>query len=700
MAGGISDIYFTSLRLAKGESVAAASPAPRLRLPGGGTAGSDAGSTGATLVDSLTAGLDTRLARFEKALSRFAWPTDAASGFNGRLVVRDAGLTGRLDAATVETGQAVNPNKFFSDGKSAIAASGIPAGTYRFAVSQGEASEDFSVTVGRNDTWGTVLGKVAKAVNGSTALSVRASVARQQAPFGLDPSLPGTGTVLALSVNPLRREQDVAVADEKGDLLSRLGVAAAANVASAATPSVYEVSVDRLAQPTYFHSTAYDPGAVTTLAAGLHHFSVATGTGTQAASYVSDAFDPEAATTLSPGTYTFTAGIGQASRQLSVTVKSGWTWGDVLNAVTAKINGSQASVWASGGTATELVGTSGFSLPGVKAASQTVAVPAASGSGAATAGRVLTVATTSGFEDQDLRLTDGAGGLLAALGLDTRYTGQVVSVGVSAADTWRDVLGNVSRGVAMATGRVEAGTVQKEIASYAVPQTRLPMLSDTATMVLVNRRLGESLTLTDGSSGLLHSLGLDTSLPGQDGQITVNGQAFASENNAYSLQSGRLLLEAQNDTGGDLPLAVTRSMDAVSERLGSVVEAYNDLRKYLLANSDAFSSTLADSLAGPVAANWPGLAAMGFAKTRKADMLWVSSAAFWRAFYNNADTSRQTLAEAPSGLIPAWKSTVAGIKAAGTAVYLTPETAHLSRVAVRRTAADLERTNWLVDWRG
>lgn len=700
MAGGVSDIYFTSLRLAKGESVAAASPAPRLRLPGGAGTLDEGSADNATLVDALTAGLSSRLARFERALSRFSWPSDASSLFTGRLVVRDAGLSGRLGAATADTGQAENPNKFFSKGKSAIAASGIDAGNYTFSVSQGGVRDDFSLTVDKNDTWGTVLGKVAAAVNASSSLSVRAGVVRQQKPFSLDPSLAATGSVLALSVNPSRREQHVTVADKQGDLLSQLGLTATANVAWPAQPAVYQVSVDRLAQPTFIHSTAYDPGAATTLAVGLHHFSVATGTGTQPTSYVSNALDPDAATTLSPGIYTFTAGIGGSSRTLAVTVKSGWTWGAVLGAVAAQVNGTPASVWASGGTSTELVGTSGFSLPGVKASLQTVAMPDTTGASGTTDGRVLTVATTSGFEDQGLTLTDGSGGLLAALGLTTAYQGQVVAVPVATGDTWKDVLGNVSRAVSLATDRVAAQTVEQSVPSYAVPQTRLSRLADTAALVLLHRRLGESLSLTDGPSALLKSLGLTAKLPGQDGQITVNGGTLASENNLYALQSGRLLLDATAETGGDLPLVVTRAMDAVSTRLGDVTDAYNDLRKYLLANSDAFTASLAYTLNAPVTSNWQGLAAMGFSKTRKADLLWLSANDFWRAFYTNADATGQTLVGTQTSLIPAWKTALSAIKTAGTASLLRPETAHLARVATRRTAADLEKANWLVDWRG
>lgn len=697
MAGGVSDILLTSLGLIRPEGVAASSAATRASASG---STADSAGDNAALVDDLTAGLAARLARFSRALSRFVWPSNASSPFAGRLVVADAGLTGKLTASTADSGTAVNPDKYFSAGKSRIAASGVTAGAYTFSVSQGGVREDFSVTVGANDTWGTVLDKVADAVNTSRTLRVQAAVTRQQTPFTLDPSLAATGTVLALRVNPARDAQQVTVADSKGDLLSQLGLTAVPDVASAAAGAVYSLSVDRLAQPTFLHSATYDPGAATSLAVGLHHFSVATGTGTQATSYVSDALDPEAATSLAPGTYSFTVRSGEASRQLSVTVKAGWTWGDVLAAVGGALNGTGATVWSADGTSTEVIGGSGFSLPGVAASTQTVAMPATDGSAGTVAGRELVVTTTNGLADQGLTLTDGTGGLLAALGLTTPYTGEVVSVAVSSGDTWKDVLGNVRRAVSLATDRVDARTVESTVPSYAVTDARLASQALSATLLLQDRRLGEYLTLTDGPSALLGQLGLGSGLPGQDGQITVNGQPLASENNDYALQSGRVRLTATGETGDTLPLAVTRSMDAVSTRLDAVVEAYNGLRNYLLANGDAFGTTLADSLDAPVAANWSGLAAMGFSKTRRAGLLWLSGDAFWRAFANAGAATEQTLVAAPDGLIPAWKRVVATIQAAGAGTALTPETAHLSRVATRRTAADLERTNWLVDWRG
>lgn len=703
MAGGVSDIYFTSLRLAKGETVAEATPAPLVRLPGvSSSTVADAWSGRDTAVDNLTAGLNSRLSGFEKALARFTWPT-VAPQFQARLVIRDSGLDGRVDAALAEPGQAVNPNKYFSGGKSAIAASGIAAGDYTFRVAQGTAESTFKVTVAAKDTWGAVLGKVAAAMNGSDNLSVNASVVRQQTPFTLDASLAATGSVLAVSVNARRRDQDVTMADVKGDLLDRLGMTATtANTAPAETGTL-EVAVSRLASPTYIPSTGYDANAPTSLAVGLHNFSFAVGSGSQPTSYVSTAYDPDTATTLAPGTYDFGVTMGGDHRDLSVTVKAGWTWGDVENAVAGQISATPTSVWSADGTSTELVASPSFSLPGVTATTKTVSMPAADSATANVSGRVLTISTASGYEGEVLTLSDGSGGVLTALGLTAPLRGTVVSVPVAKGDTWGDVLRKTTQSVAMATGRVDA-----RVDAQTLPPTVVAgaLVSNTTTgriaaFTLLNKRLGESLTLSDGATGLLASLGLDVKEPGQDGEISVNGIPMSSENNAYSLQSGRMTLTAGAVTGGKaLPLTVTRNMETVETRLGNVVDAYNAVQKYLAANSDFFESSLSDSLAAPVANNWSGLTALGFSKTRQAGQLWIAGNTFWHTVYTDAGGAAATLDSVPSGLIPAWKTAVADIKKTGTGAFVRPETAHLSRVAVRRSELDLERKNWLVDLLG
>ncbi|EHJ48920.1 hypothetical protein DFW101_2918 [Solidesulfovibrio carbinoliphilus subsp. oakridgensis] len=699
MAGGISDIYFTSLRLAKGETVAEAAPVPLARAPGITVGGGDAPPGNQAAVDGLTAGLASRLGRFENALSRFAWPAGNTPWSAARLVVASPGLDASVSGVALPSGQAVNPFKFFSNGKSALAASGIPAGDYALRLDQGPSAGTFSVTVGARDTWGQVLGKVAEAVNDSANLSVRADVTRQQKPFTLDPSLAAVGTVLALSVNPLRREQDVALADVSGDLVSRLGIKAVPDVAAPAPLGTVQAGVERLAAPAFLHSTGYDPNATTGLATGLHTFALAVGSGAQPTSYVSTVFDPDAATTLAPKTYTFGLALGGNRRSLSVTVKAGWTWGDVQNAVAGQINATPTSTWSPDGTSTVLVAAPSFSLPGVAARTSAAAMPAATGA-ASVAGRVLTVATQAGAAGEVLALTDGQGGILAALGLTTPLRGTVLSVAVAAGDTAEDVLGNLARTVALATGRVDAATRHAAIPATNVPGRRLSHRGVTADLLLRNRRLGESLTLADGATGLLASLGLDAKLPGQDGRLTIDNQPLASENNAYALASGRVVVTARADTGQTLPLSVTRAMDAVESRLTAVVDAYNDLRKYLDANAGFFTGALADGLERPVTGNWSGLAALGFARTRSAGRLWIATDTLWRSLYADGQGARHTLVGAPSSLIPAWKGVVATAKAAGAGSFLTPETTHLSRVAPRRTASDLERRNWLVDLEG
>ncbi|MHC1713302.1 MAG: hypothetical protein AB9872_14235 [Solidesulfovibrio sp.] len=701
MAGGVSDMYLTSLRLAKGESVAEASPAPIARVPGvTTTVASDSVFSQDSAVDNLTAGLAMRFSRFERALGRFSWPSRDSPLLNARLVVKDSDLDGSVSAAVASTGQAVNPYKYFSNGKSSIDASGIEAGDYSFTVVQGPTKNTFNVSVSAKDTWGDVLGKVSGAINASPTLSVNASVVRQQAPFTLDASLASVGSILALAVNPLRREQNVTIADASGDLLSQLGMTAAATNTQPAVASTLQVSVPRRASPTYVHSTGYDANAKTTLAVGLHSFSFAVGTGDQPTSYVSTALDADAATTIAPGTYDFSVAIGGDSRALSVSVKAGWTWGDVLNAVSGQINGEPAAVWAAGKTSTELVGTAGFSLPGVTATTKSVNIPNATGSAPITAGRQLTVSTATGYEGEVLTLTDGSSGILTALGLTTALQGTVVSVAVGDDDTWGEVLRKVSQSVAMATSRVDATSANTSIPAANVPGGILSMPGMTANMTLLNRKLGEALTLMDGATELLATLGMDVTLPGQDGEMVVNGQSMESENNAYSLESGRLLLYAEADVGETLPLTVTRSMEDVESRLGDVVTAYNDVQKYLSANNDFFDSSLNNTLAAPVANNWSGLTSLGFSKTRKGGMLWITSDVFWRALYNDADAADDTMVASPSSLIPGWKTAVADIKTRGAKSFITPETAHLDLVTTRRSSSDLERKNWLVDMFG
>ena len=705
MAGGISDSYFTSLRLAKGESVAEASSATSVpSVPGASSQlPRDAWISSENAGNLLTAGLSQRLAKFERALSRFNWPTLEAGWQDSRLVVRDPSLTGQVRAEAAPEGTAVNPLKYLSSARTSIAASGITPGDYQFALTQGGQKELFAVSVAANDSWGKVLGKVAEAVNTSGKLSVHADVALQQAPFALDTSLPGTGTTLTLSVNPNRVAQDVAWSDTSGRLLDALGLRAAATPTGPAEARPWLISSPQQAQPTFLHTTGYDPGAATTLATGLHTFSFATGSAAQPTTYVSAAHDPNAATTIAPGTYDFTLTLGNQTRNLSVAVKAGWTWGEVQNVVAGQINAQPASVWTAGKTGVALVASPDYALTGVTATSAVVSVPSATKTTANTSQRRLTVQTAAGFEGQTLQLTDGTGGtggILSSLGLTTALRGTVVSMPVRQGDTAGDVLGAVTRAVAMATNRVAATTIKEILPSAVLPGQNLSLIGQAATLTLQNRRLGETLTLNDGATGLLANLGLTNTLPGQDGVLIANGAAKASENNHYALDSGRLRLETKADIGEVLPLAVTKAMDSLEQRLGDVVSSYNDVRKYLFQNSGFFTSQVSEQLGRPVSNNWDGLTNLGFGKTRRDEQLWVQSDALWHGLYTDSGGAEQSLALAPAGLIPAWKTAVGGIKQAGVSSFLTPETENLRRIAPRVSEFELERKHRLVNLLG
>ncbi|KHK01241.1 hypothetical protein NY78_3434 [Desulfovibrio sp. TomC] len=666
----------------------------------------DAWTSSENAGEGLTAGLSLRLSRFERALSRFNWPTVDAPWQNSRLVVRDSSLENAVSARTIASGQAINPNKLLSSAKTSIAASGIAAGDYAFRVTQqgpgGQSSqhETFAVSVGKSDTWGTVLGKVAEAVNGSKALSVQANVALQQSPFALDDALPGVGSALTLSVNPARTAQAVSVADTSGNLLHALGMRAAAVPNAPAEARTRMVGATRQAQPTSFHTTGYDPGAAATLATGLHTFAYAVGSAAQPTSYVSTARDPEAATTLAAGTYGFRVAMGETVRDLSVAVKTGWTWGDVQNAVAGQINAQAVSTWNASKTAVELVGAPSYTIPGVTAVSRAVSVPSSTEATANTRARQLTVTTAAGSEGQALTLTDTQGGILSALGLTTKLTGTTVNVAVRKDDTAADVLGAVARSIPMTSGRVAGGVITETLPSAAVPGKSLTLAGRAATLTLVNRRLGERLVLTDGASGLLASLGLDATLPGQDGEIQVDGVSLASENNAYALDSGRLVLETSADTGAVLPLTVTRALDSLQQRLGDVVTSYNDVRKYLSANNGFFTTSLSDALSRPVTDNWSGLSDLGFSKTRRNDQLWVQNDRFWQHLATDPRDATRTLVGGATSLIPAWKTAVSDIKTAGVSSFLTPETENLGRISPRVSEFALERKHRLIDLLG
>jgi hypothetical protein len=122
--------------------------------------------------------------------------------------------------------------------------------------------------------------------------------------------------------------------------MSDLGLTRSALANLPAAAGLTHVGVLRTSDTTRYRSAALDPGAATTLALGRHDFSFSLSTdaaSAQPTTYLSTTFDPDAAPTMAPGPYTFGMEYDGRSRELSVTVRADWTWGDVMRGVAAAV---------------------------------------------------------------------------------------------------------------------------------------------------------------------------------------------------------------------------------------------------------------------------------------------------------------------------------------------------------------------------
>lgn len=702
MATGISDIYLTGLRLARGADADAARVGESTRVQSAVRAtGLGGGSTRLAhhrITDALAQSLTRRLTEFGAVLERFSWPSETWPWSRSRLVVRDQETEKSLSAATAPAYTAVPFYKYFSKGGATLTqASGIAAGDYSFRVTQGGTSRTLTVGVAEGDSWGDVLTTVKNAVN-ATDLSVRADIQRQQAPFTLDPSLAATGYVLSLSVNPSRTDQDVTVTDTSGHLMSDLGLTRSALANLPADEGLTHVGVLRTSDTTRYHSAALDPGAATTLALGRHDFSFSLSTdaaSAQPTTYLSTTFDPDAATTLTPGTYTFGMEYDGRSRDLSVTVRADWTWGDVMRGVAAAVR-AEAAMATDGG----LINAPSFAIQGVTATLTDAPIPSATQAGVFTDGQMLTVAAAATDAAGALKLTDGAGGMLSALGLTTALRGTPLSVTVQADWTQKDVADAVARVAAMSSTRLAAGAASGLTPSYAVPGKALSTRAVTVDASLADRRLTEALTLHDGPTGLLSALSMTGCLPAVDGLVKVEGTAMASENDDYSLEQGRLLVSARSENVEDLPLRVVAGMQAVEAEVGEVVAAYDGVMRLLYKNRDILDSGLRARLEAPVAANRAGLSRLGVSRTAKTGELWIDRTAFWTALGAEGPGARDTLWSGESALIPGWRAAVADILSLGSDSFFKPETAFLDLSPASMSEADLEKKSRLVDLLG
>ena len=645
--------------------------------------------------------MDRRLLAFQNVLSSFVWPSKTDAWFQSRLAIQNTGSGDKFTANVPQLSTVSNPNKFYSKGGDLSAQSGIAAGDYAFALSMGSARETVDVSVGANDTWGDVLGNVQSAIN-AAPLPVQADVISQHTPFSIEPDLAATGGVLALSVNPDRPDQTVTLADTSGDLLSALGVTATQNPTLPATRTTYLVQGTQVATASSVSSTPFDSNAPTTLALGRHDFAVNLSTngvtGGAQTSYVSKAYDPNAATTLTPGNYTFSYRFGEENKTLTVGVKSGWTWNDVLQSIAANINGQ--AVWTSASTSLP-TGQSSFSQPGLVASVQSSPIPSATTAGVFTNGEVLQIATAAPFTGQNFSLFDGSGGLLSSVGLTTKLTGQPLSVTVQSGWTWQDVMTRMANTINSSVPEVAAQTSAQNVYSGAVPGTTIINTQGVGLNVTIgDPRIGRRVTLSDGATGLLASLHMLRGIPGQDGMIAVDGQTQVSENNTYAVDQGRLQLDLESSFTNALPVSVVRSMDQITNGFNDIVSSYNDLQSFINKTKGSWNSSLSQTLAAPIIGQSSNLGWMGVSGTSKTNQIWTQGQPFFYALVTDPERAGATLTGEPGGLIPAWQQAVSSIRQNGLLNYLNTAPSLGLPPDTVQSELDLEQKHRLVNLLG
>ncbi|WP_027184514.1 hypothetical protein [Desulfovibrio inopinatus] len=654
------------------------------------------------LTTNLTATLSRKLSNLESALSRFSWPQSTSPWAQSRLITNSSS-NGPVKATVLTASQAKPYFKYFSRGfQKDDFVNSEEARTYSFEVQRGSTIDSLSVDATESESWVDVLDDVASAINGGDS-GVYAQVVSQNTAFSLGTSAPGTGYMLALSVNPSKTDQDVSLADTSGHLLAdELNMREERSPITPAKLLPYSVSSTQLAKPTTYASSVFDREGDTTLDIGRYDFGISLNDTDARTSYISDVFDPEETSTVAAGTYDFSFTLGDETRTVALEIGANASWGDILRQVSGAINAEAAYALTTTGNSGPLTSyNTSFPMPGVDAELKDANIPSSTTEFSFSDGQVLDIHTVDPFLGEDFSLTDGSGGLLSTLGLTDPIYGETAHITVQAGWTWEDVLDAVSRS-AMNTSDQIAGQLL-DITQRSELITDHTVYFDNAISLelsLLDAKIGQRLGLDDGGSGFLSSLGLDVKQPGQDGNLFVNGEEYTSSNNVYSQDSGRVVFEVEDEFAGGLPMTVVKGINGLEAQVNDIVTAMNDLNGFLSVNTANFKSGLSSTLNDPISSNMSGLSQLGFVQSEKNKTLWVGFEKLWQGLSQYPAEARETLWDEPNGLVPALTSTIEDVRSVGLESFLIPQTTFISATRLPQTENDLAKRSRLVDLLG
>ncbi|MDY7000408.1 MAG: hypothetical protein SVS15_01335 [Thermodesulfobacteriota bacterium] len=535
--------------------------------------------------------LGLKLDSLDKALDAFAWPKEDSPWSSARLTTQDSRLDGRIESDIKTGSEAVRFYKYFSRGRDPLSESSLEEETYRFNVILGGEEETLEVTVPAEATWGEVLEGLCEEINNSF-LPVQAEVINQKNPYQKIKTLGKTGSILALSVNQAHQDQDLSLKDEKGHMILEMDLEATDEPITAATLGRYGLTANRRADPSTYSSFNFDPRADSGLTAGEHKIK-----------------------------YT----LGGHSGTISVAVESDWTWEQVLEKTAEAIN-SETSLLHAEVEARDR--PSGLLDPDTAE------------------GVVLSVTVVSPKLGERLVLEEYGGGWLS--GVDSFFDPQ----GTLPANPQTG-----DRYIASATGN---GWTEDYIYEYDGSSwvETAPATYNAVHVEDVDQDYfyGSSGWSTTNAGNLLEDLGLtSTAHPGSDAELTVNSEAYTTETGVFTQDQGRLTLEVTDSFAETLPLRVVSAMEEIEERFGDVVQAYNDLRSFLLPNEDLFKQGFAQGFREPVEDNLAELSWLGVTEATEDKMLWVDKDKFWSALGQDPEKAEELIYSATDALIPALK---------------------------------------------
>ncbi len=460
-----------------------------------------------------------------------------------------------------------------------------------------------------------------------------------------------------------------------------------------------------------------------------------------------------AASGLAAGTYGLTLSLGGDTEKLSVGVGSGWTTGQVFDAVAEAVNNASLAVGALVRT-----NTSGF-LNGLEA----LALSAdASLAGQAvglqqTPGAAYGLATWLGLSSANVQTPARAAGDfrdMAALGVTnvtalsaakpTRYASQgfdpeapttlapgaytldylvgpstvggsdgstgesgSVSITVSSGDTWRDVLSRMASVLGSASPAMVARLVPAKRV-WDLPTGEHGLTDATGLEVLANTVKSDWRLRLSGadaaSQGFLAALGMDQLAdPGSPARAVIDGQTRESASGTFSADSGRLTLGVSGSFGEAAPVRVSEGVQSLAGALADVLASYNEVGGLLSRNAGEVKAGAVDDWTRLAADRAVALGSIGMERASQA--MWLAEEKFLVALFARPDEVQNTLLGS-DGFLPALKEKTEAALAGGVSGWISEAaqvraeeaaSAPYLRTLTARTEVEVEKASQLLD---